>query len=111
MPKDEPDLAHFLASTPDDIPVQVLGVASNTLVRDGGVAGVVIRLGPEFGKVSTEGLCVTAGAAALDKSVAKAAAKSGIAGLEFYAGVPGTIGLHLPPLRRAQRPDFHASHL
>lgn len=92
MPKDEADLAHFLSSTPDDIPVQILGVASNTLVRDGGVKGVVIRLGPAFGKVSTEGLRVTAGAAALDKTVAKKAAAAGIAGLEFYAGVPGSIG-------------------
>jgi len=92
MPEDEADLAHFLSSTPDDIPVQVLGVASNTIIRDGGVRGVVIRLGPAFGKISVEGLCVTAGAAALDKSVAKKAAAAGIAGLEFYAGVPGTIG-------------------
>ena len=92
MPKDEADLAHFLSSTPDDIPVQILGVASNTLVRDGGVKGVVIRLGPAFGKVTTEGLTVSAGSAALDKTVAKTAAKAGIAGLEFYAGVPGTIG-------------------
>lgn len=92
MPKDEADLAHFLSATPDDIPVQVLGVASNTLVRDGGVRGVVVRLGPAFGQVKTDGLRVTAGAAALDKAVAKAAAKAGVAGLEFYAGVPGTIG-------------------
>lgn len=92
MPKDEADLAHFLSSTPDDVPVQVLGVASNTLVRDGGVKGVVIRLGPTFGQVRVDGMRVTAGAAALDKSVAKAAAKAGAAGLEFYAGVPGTIG-------------------
>jgi len=92
MPKDEADLAHFLSSTPDDIPVQVLGVASNTLVRDGGVKGVVIRLGPTFGNVETKGLRVTAGTAALDKTVAKKAAIAGIAGLEFYAGVPGTIG-------------------
>ena len=92
MPKDEADLAHFLSATPDDIPVQILGVASNTLVRDGGVKGVVIRLGPAFGNVSTDGLRVTAGAAALDRTVAKKAATAGIAGLEFYAGVPGTIG-------------------
>ncbi len=92
MPKDEADLAHFLSSTPDYIPVQVLGVASNTLVRDGGVKGVVVRLGPSFGQVNVEGLKITAGAAALDKTVAKAAAKAGVAGLEFYAGVPGTIG-------------------
>jgi UDP-N-acetylmuramate dehydrogenase len=92
MPKDEADLAHFLSSTPDYIPVQILGVASNTIIRDGGVKGVVIRLGPNFGKVSTDGLQVRAGAAALDKTVAKKAAAAGIAGLEFYAGVPGTIG-------------------
>lgn len=92
IPKDEADLAHFLSSTPPDIPVQVLGVASNTLVRDGGVKGVTIRLGPSFAKVETKGLRVIAGAAALDNKVAKAAAKAGIAGLEFYAGIPGTIG-------------------
>ena len=92
IPKDEADLSHFLSSTPDDIPVTILGVASNTLVRDGGVDGVVIRLGPSFGKVTTSGLTVTAGAAALDNTVAKQAAKAGIAGLEFYAGIPGTIG-------------------
>jgi len=92
MPKDEADLAHFLSSAPADIPMQVLGVASNTLVRDGGVKGVVIRLGPSFAKISTDGLRVTAGAAALDNKVAKVAAGAGIAGLEFYAGIPGTIG-------------------
>lgn len=92
MPKDEADLAHFLSSTPDEIPVQVLGVASNTLIRDGGVKGVVIRLGPAFGKIETQGLNVRAGTAALDNKVAQAAARAGIAGLEFYAGIPGTIG-------------------
>jgi UDP-N-acetylmuramate dehydrogenase len=92
MPKDEADLALFLSSIDPDIPVTVLGVASNTLVRDGGIEGVVIRLGPAFGQVEAEGLRVTAGAAALDSRVAKAAAKAGIAGLEFYSGVPGTIG-------------------
>lgn len=92
MPKDEADLAHFLSSTPDDIPVQVLGVASNTLIRDGGVKGVVIRLGPSFAKIETRGLEVMTGTAALDNKVAQAAAKAGIAGLEFYAGIPGTIG-------------------
>lgn len=92
IPKDEADLAHFLSSTPDDIPVTVLGVASNTLVRDGGVRGVVVRLGPDFAHVSTDGATLRAGAAALDVKVAKAAAYAGIAGLEFYAGIPGTIG-------------------
>lgn len=92
MPKDEADLAHFLSSTPNDIPVQILGVASNTLIRDGGVKGVVIRLGPAFAKIASDGNRLTAGAAALDNKVAKEAAKAGIAGLEFYAGIPGTIG-------------------
>ena len=92
MPKDSADLSLFLGQVPPEIPVTVLGVASNTLVRDGGVEGVVIRLGPSFGKVVTDGTTVTAGAAALDNMVAKKAAKAGIAGLEFYAGIPGTIG-------------------
>ena len=92
IPKDEADLAHFLSSTPDDIPVTILGVASNTLVRDGGIRGVVVRLGPSFAAVKTDGLTVIAGAAALDNKVAREAAKAGIAGLEFYAGIPGTIG-------------------
>jgi len=92
MPKDEADLAHFLSSTPVDIPVQVLGVASNTLIRDGGVKGVTIRLSPAFGKIKTDGLKVIAGASALDNKVAQASAKAAIGGLEFYAGIPGTIG-------------------
>jgi len=92
IPKDEADLAHFLSSTSDDIPLTILGVASNTLVRDGRIKGVVVRLGPSFAKVETDGLTVRAGAAALDNIVAKVAAKAGIAGLEFYAGIPGTIG-------------------
>lgn len=92
MPKDEEDLAHFLSSSPNDIPVQILGVASNTLIRDGGVKGVVIRLGPAFAKITSDGNRLIAGAGALDNKVAKEAAKAGIAGLEFYAGIPGTIG-------------------
>lgn len=92
MPKDEADLAHFLSSTPDDIPVQVLGVASNTLVRDGGVPGVTVRLGPAFARITSEGTRIRAGSAALDNKVARAAAKAGLTGLEFFAGIPGTIG-------------------
>ena len=92
MPKDEADLALFLSSIDPEVPVTILGVASNTLVRDGGIEGIVIRLGPAFGTVVTEGLRLTAGAAALDARVAKTAANAGIAGMEFYAGVPGTIG-------------------
>jgi len=93
LPKDEADLANFLAETPEDIPVTVLGAASNVIVRDGGIQGVVVRLGPAFGQISTEANNqLRAGAAALDKRVAKAAQAAGIAGLEFYVGVPGAIG-------------------
>lgn len=92
LPKDTGDLAEFLEKLDPVIPMTVLGAASNVIVRDGGIAGVVIRLGPAFGKVATDGLRVTAGAAALDARVSVAAANAGIAGLEFFSGVPGTIG-------------------
>jgi len=93
QPADEADLAEFLRLCPADIPILAVGVGSNLIVRDGGVPGVVIRLSPRgFGQISTDGLQVTAGAACLDASVAKKAAEAGIAGLEFYRGVPGTIG-------------------
>jgi UDP-N-acetylmuramate dehydrogenase len=92
LPADEADLASFLAATPTDIPVTVLGAASNTIVRDGGAPGVVVRLTRPFSNTSVDGTRVTAGAAALDKRVAQAAADKGVAGLEFYVGVPGTIG-------------------
>jgi len=92
IPKDEADLAHFLSATPDDIPVQILGVASNVIIRDGGIKGVVIRLGPAFAKIEIKGEHIYAGAAALDNKVAKTAAKAGLSGLEFYAGIPGSIG-------------------
>ncbi|MFZ5615791.1 MAG: UDP-N-acetylmuramate dehydrogenase [Pseudomonadota bacterium] len=91
-PEDEDDLADFLKKTPKEIPVYPVGVGSNLLVRDGGVRGVVVRLGAPFAKISVEGTRVRAGAAALDAQVAKAAARAGVAGLEFYRGVPGTIG-------------------
>lgn len=93
LPKDEDDLAGFLAGLDTGVPVTVLGVGSNTLVRDGGVEGVVIRLGRSFAALAPlEGGRLSAGAAALDAQAAKAAAAAGIAGLEFYTGVPGTIG-------------------
>ncbi|MCH8522312.1 UDP-N-acetylmuramate dehydrogenase [Glycocaulis sp.] len=93
LPADEADLARFLAETHEEIPVHVLGAGSNTLVRDGGVPGVVIRLTPAFARTEVlEGNRIRIGAALLDKMAAKAAAKAGIAGLEFYVGVPGTIG-------------------
>ena len=93
IPADADDLADFLKALDPAVPVQVLGVGSNVIVRDGGVEGVVVRLaGRPFGSVTVEGETVTAGAGALDAMVARAAAKSGVAGLEFYAGIPGTIG-------------------
>lgn len=92
-PADEDDLAYFLAHLDSEIPVYVVGVGSNLIVRDAGIAGVVIRLAPRaFGEVSANGAIVTAGAAALDKRVAEVAASANIGGLEFYFGIPGTIG-------------------
>ena len=92
-PADEDDLAYFLAHLANDIPVYVVGVGSNLIVRDGGIAGVVIRLAPRaFGEATANGDVLTAGAAALDKRVAEVAASANIGGLEFYFGIPGTIG-------------------
>lgn len=94
LPADADDLAAFLAALPDHVPVMTMGVGSNLIVRDGGVEGVVVRLaGRAFAEITP--LCegrIRAGAGALDSLVAKAAAQAGVAGLEFYVGVPGTIG-------------------
>ena len=90
-PADLDDLCTFLAARPKDIPVMVIGVGSNLLVRDGGIDGVVIRLPAAFGKVEQiSETRVRAGAAALDSMVARKAADAGIAGLEFLRGIPGT---------------------
>ena len=91
-PADHEDLAQFLAACPADVPLTVIGVASNLLIRDGGVRGVVIRLGREFAGTTVAGAEVVAGAAALDVNVARTAAAAGLSGLEFYVGIPGTIG-------------------
>jgi len=92
-PLDEDDLAYFLKRLPEELPVYVVGVGSNLIVRDGGMPGAVIRLAPRaFGETGTEGDVVSAGAAALDKRVAETAASANLAGLEFYSGIPGTIG-------------------
>jgi len=91
-PADEADLCTFLASKPPNLPVSVIGVGSNLLVRDGGIKGVLIRLPARFGKIEVEGNRVRAGAAALDAAVARAAAGAGLGGLEFLRGIPGTIG-------------------
>ena len=94
LPADEADLQAFLTALDPGVPVTPLGVGSNTLVRDGGVDGVVVRLaGRTFAAVERlGGARLSAGAGALDAQLAKAAAKAGIAGLEFYTGVPGAIG-------------------
>lgn len=92
-PADEADLAYALARIPADLPVVVVGLGSNLLVRDGGIAGVVIRLGRGFGEISVEaGNRLRAGTAVPDVKVARAAADAGIAGLAFYRGIPGSIG-------------------
>ena len=92
-PADEADLAYFLAHLPQDISVYVVGVGSNLIVRDGGLPGVVIRLSPRgFGETSAHEDIVSAGAAALDKRVAETAAAANLGGMEFFFGIPGTIG-------------------
>lgn len=92
-PADADDLATFLGGCPTDVPVTVVGVGSNLLVRDGGVRGIVIRLGKAFMGIKAEpNSRIRAGTAALDVAVARAAQEAGISGLEFYRGIPGSIG-------------------
>jgi UDP-N-acetylmuramate dehydrogenase len=92
-PADEADLAYFLKARPAGLAVKTIGLGSNLLVRDGGVPGVVIRLGRGFGEVRCMGSCrIGAGAAVPDVKVARAAAEAGISGLAFYRGIPGSVG-------------------
>ena len=92
-PADEADLSYFMANTPPEIPVNIIGLGSNLLVRDGGIGGVVIRLGRGFGDITVEpDSQLRAGAAVPDVKVARAAAEADIAGLSFYRGIPGCIG-------------------
>jgi len=92
-PADEADLAYFLRETPSGIPVTVIGLGSNLLVRDGGIEGVVIRLGRGFGEIKIEeGSRLRVGTAVPDVKVARAAADAGISGLSFYRGIPGCVG-------------------
>lgn len=86
------DLCHFMANKPKDVPVTTIGVASNLLVRDGGIEGVVIRLGRGFTDIKVEGDKIHVGAGALDIHVATIAQQHNLAGLEFLCGIPGTIG-------------------
>ena len=92
-PADEADLAYLLGRLPDDIPLTIIGLGSNLLVRDGGVPGIVIRLGRGFSDIVVEpGNRLRAGSAVPDVKVARAAAEAGISGLAFYRGIPGSIG-------------------
>src|SRR5579872_6254781 len=92
MPEDEQDLAYALANLAADIAVTVIGLGSNLIVRDGGVPGVVIRLGRGFSEITVEGTRIRAGAAVPDVKVARAAQEAGIAGLAFMRGIPGGVG-------------------
>lgn len=92
-PSDEADLAYFLKHMPVDLPVTVIGLGSNLLVRDGGIPGIVIRLGRGFGSIEIEeGHRLRAGCAVPDVKVSRAAADAGISGLAFYRGIPGGVG-------------------
>jgi UDP-N-acetylmuramate dehydrogenase len=91
-PADRDDLIAFLAAKPAEVPVTVIGVGSNLLVRDGGIDGVVIRLGRDFADIAAADGRVAAGAAALDLNVSLSARDAGLGGLEFLSGIPGTIG-------------------
>ncbi len=91
-PEDEADLAYFLRALPPDIPVTTVGLGSNLIVRDGGVEGVVIRLGRGFSAIDVDGLTVRVGTAVPDVKVARAAQEASIAGLSFLRGIPGSIG-------------------
>jgi UDP-N-acetylmuramate dehydrogenase len=91
-PEDRGDLVDFIKACPSDVPVTVMGVASNLIIRDGGIPGVVIRLGREFAAIEAQGTDIKAGAAAMDMNVALVSANAGVAGLEFLSGIPGTIG-------------------
>jgi UDP-N-acetylmuramate dehydrogenase len=92
MPQDEADLAYLLANLPRDVPVTVIGLGSNLIVRDGGMPGVTIRLGRGFNETKIENHRVRTGTAVPDLRVAKAAQEAGIAGLAFLRGIPGAIG-------------------
>ena len=91
-PADLADLEHFMTIKPVDIPITVLGVGSNMLVRDGGVPGVVVRLGREFATIEVDGTDISAGAGALGLNVAMTFQQASVTGLEFLSGIPGTIG-------------------
>ena len=92
IPEDEDDLAYLLSVLPAEIPVTVIGLGSNLIVRDGGIPGMVVRLGRGFSDVAVDGTKIVAGPAVPDVKVARAAQEAGIAGLSFMRGIPGAIG-------------------
>lgn len=92
MPEDEADLAYFLGQLPEEFGMTVIGLGSNLIVRDGGVPGVVVRLGRGFNGVAVEGTRIRAGAAVPDVKIARSAQEAGIGGLSFMRGIPGAIG-------------------
>jgi UDP-N-acetylmuramate dehydrogenase len=91
-PEDVTDLAAFLQQKPAEVPVTILGVGSNLIIREGGIQGVVIKLGRGFTQCEVNGLQMRVGAACMDVHVAEIAAAAGLSGLEFLSGIPGTIG-------------------
>jgi UDP-N-acetylmuramate dehydrogenase len=91
-PEDAEDLASFLAALPPELPVTTIGAASNLIIRDGGLPGLVVRLSRGFSAVAIEADGIVVGAACLDMTVAEHAASAGLRGLEFLAGIPGSIG-------------------
>lgn len=91
-PEDVEDLSIFLKEYPENEPLMVLGGMANCIIRDGGIRGCVIRLGKNFADIEIQGNKIMVGAGALNGSVAAAAAKAGIGGLEFLSGIPGTVG-------------------
>jgi len=92
MPEGDDDLGYLLANLPAEIPVTVIGLGSNLIVRDGGVPGVAVRLGRGFSDIVIDGVDVRAGSAVPDVKVARAAQEAGVAGLSFLRGIPGSIG-------------------
>ena len=91
-PADIQDLCFFLETRPTDIPIHIIGVGSNLLVRDGGIEGIVIRLGQGFNNVFVDETSIDVGAAVLDRNIATLSCEEEIGGLEFLCGIPGTIG-------------------
>lgn len=91
-PADADDLALLIKNLPENAPLTFLGVGSNMLIRDGGIPGIVVKLGPSFGRISAEGDKIRVGGAALGLNIARAARDAGLTGLEFLSGIPGSLG-------------------